>query len=39
MELNRELHMTLVVVTHNLELAALMARRVTIANGQLVDTD
>jgi lipoprotein-releasing system ATP-binding protein len=38
MELNRELHMTLVVVTHNLELAALMARRVTIANGQLVDT-
>ena len=39
MELNRELHMTLVVVTHNLELAALMARRVTIANGLLVDTD
>jgi lipoprotein-releasing system ATP-binding protein len=39
MELNRELHMTLIVVTHNLELAALMARRVTIANGQLVDTD
>lgn len=39
MELNRELHMTLVVVTHNLELAALMARRVTIAYGQLVGTD
>jgi lipoprotein-releasing system ATP-binding protein len=39
MELNRELHMTLVVVTHNLELAALMDRRVTIANGRLVDTD
>ncbi len=39
MELNRELHMTLVVVTHNLALAALMTRRVTIANGQLVDTD
>lgn len=39
MELNRELHMTLVVVTHNLELAAIMARRVTIADGQLVDTD
>jgi len=36
MELNREFHMTLVVVTHNLELAALMNRRVTIANGQLV---
>jgi len=39
MELNRELHMTLVVVTHNLELAALMARKVTIAYGQLVGTD
>ena len=39
MELNREFHMTLVVVTHNLELAALMNRRVTIANGQLIDTD
>ncbi|MFZ0612300.1 MAG: ABC transporter ATP-binding protein [Desulfobacterales bacterium] len=37
MELNRELHMTLVVVTHNLELAALMSRRVTIANGRLVE--
>ena len=39
MELNRDLHMTLVVVTHNLELAALMARKVTIAYGQLVGTD
>jgi lipoprotein-releasing system ATP-binding protein len=39
LELNRELHMTLVVVTHNLELAAFMARRVTIAEGQLVETD
>jgi lipoprotein-releasing system ATP-binding protein len=39
MELNRELHMTLVVVTHNVELATLMARRVTISYGQLVDAD
>ena len=39
MELNRELHMTMVVVTHNLELASLMARQVTIAEGRLVDMD
>lgn len=37
LELNRELEMTLVVVTHNLELAAFMARCVTIADGKLVD--
>ncbi|PID39223.1 MAG: hypothetical protein CR984_07615 [Proteobacteria bacterium] len=35
MELNREMDMALVVVTHNLELAALVSRRVTIANGTL----
>ncbi len=35
MELNQEMGMALVVVTHNLELAALLARRVTIANGAL----
>ncbi len=35
MELNREFSMTLVVVTHNLELAACMSRRVTIAEGKL----
>jgi lipoprotein-releasing system ATP-binding protein len=35
MELNRELNMTLVVVTHNPDLAALMDRRVTIAEGRL----
>jgi predicted ABC-type transport system involved in lysophospholipase L1 biosynthesis ATPase subunit len=29
--------MTLVVVTHNMELAAYMSRRVTISEGQLVD--
>ncbi len=37
MDLNRELNMTLVVVTHNPELAALMDRRVTIAEGRLVE--
>jgi lipoprotein-releasing system ATP-binding protein len=35
MELNREFLMTLVVVTHNTELASLMSRRVTIAAGKL----
>ena len=35
MELNQELGMALVVVTHNLELAALVSRRVTITNGAL----
>jgi lipoprotein-releasing system ATP-binding protein len=35
MELNQEMKMALVVVTHNLELAALVSRRVTIANGTL----
>ncbi len=34
-ELNRELSMTLVVVTHNSTLASLMSRRVTIAEGKL----
>ena len=38
MELNRELKMTLVVVTHNMELAAYMFRRITIIDGQLVET-
>ena len=37
MTLNRELGMTLVVVTHNPELADLMDRRVTIAEGRLVE--
>ncbi len=37
MDLNRELDMTLVVVTHNPELADLMDRRVTIAEGRLVE--
>ncbi len=34
-ELNRELSMTLVVVTHNSQLASFMSRRVTIADGKL----
>ncbi len=37
--LNEELGMVLVVVTHNLELASLMSRRVTILDGQMVEAD
>jgi lipoprotein-releasing system ATP-binding protein len=37
LELNRELSMTMVVVTHNMELASYMRRRVTISDGQLVE--
>ncbi|UCD77432.1 MAG: ABC transporter ATP-binding protein [Desulfobacterales bacterium] len=36
MELNQEFSMTLVVVTHNTELASFMSRRVTIADGKLL---
>ena len=39
MELNKELRMTLVVVTHNMELASFMSRRVTIEEGMLVETN
>ncbi|RTZ96229.1 MAG: ABC transporter ATP-binding protein [Deltaproteobacteria bacterium] len=39
MALNQEFGMTLVVVTHNPGLAALMARRVTIRGGSLLDTE
>ena len=35
MELNQEMGMALVVVTHNMELAALVSRRVTIVDGAL----
>jgi lipoprotein-releasing system ATP-binding protein len=35
MELNEEMDMALVVVTHNMELAALVSRRVTIVDGAL----
>jgi lipoprotein-releasing system ATP-binding protein len=38
MELNRELHMTMVVVTHNRDLAALMSRHVTLQHARLVET-
>jgi ABC-type lipoprotein export system ATPase subunit len=31
--------MALVVVTHNMELAALMSRRVTISGAKLVETN
>jgi len=34
-ELNREIGMTLVVVTHNLDLAARMSRRMTLTDGRL----
>jgi len=36
-ELNREFLMTMVIVTHNTELASTMSRRITIVDGQLVD--
>ncbi len=36
-ELNQELSMTMVVVTHNMELASMVSRKVTIAAGQLVE--
>lgn len=39
MSLNQEFGMTLVVVTHNMELAAHMSRRVTLSEGSLLDTD
>ena len=39
MELNQELSMTLVVVTHNMELASYMSRCVTIAEGRLRDVN
>lgn len=35
MELNQEMRMALIVVTHNMELAALVSRQVTIASGAL----
>ena len=35
LELNRELGMAMVVVTHNMELAALMSRQATITDGRL----
>jgi len=37
-ELNQELNMAMIVVTHNMELASLMLRCVTIVDGQLIET-
>ena len=37
MELNAELNMTLIVVTHNMELASYMSRNMTIVDGQLIE--
>jgi len=39
LELNRELSMALVVVTHNMELASYMSRCVTIVEGRLQDVN
>ncbi len=39
LELNQDFGMSLVVVTHNLELASMLDRRVTIVEGQLVAAD
>lgn len=39
LELNRELGMSLVVVTHNLKLASLLARQVTIVDGKLEEAN
>ena len=39
MELNQEMNMTMVVVTHNMKLASYMARRITITNGKLVEAN
>jgi lipoprotein-releasing system ATP-binding protein len=36
-ELNRDLGMAMVVVTHNMELASLMQKRVTIYDGRMID--
>lgn len=37
LELNRELGMTMIVVTHNIALAKIMSRRVTITDGTLTE--
>ncbi len=38
-ELNKEFDMTSVVVTHNMELAAYMSRRLTLKDGKLAETE
>jgi lipoprotein-releasing system ATP-binding protein len=37
MELNHEFNMTIVVVTHNMKLAGLMSKRLTLVDGKLVE--
>jgi len=37
LELNHELSMTMIIVTHNAALADIMSRRITIIDGQLAD--
>jgi ABC-type lipoprotein export system ATPase subunit len=37
MGLNQELNMTIVVVTHNMKLAGLMGKRMTLVDGKLVE--
>jgi len=39
LELNREFNVTLIVVTHNMELASYMSRRATIIDGKLVELE
>jgi len=39
MDLNKEFQMTMIVVTHNMELADLMTRKVTLYKGQVIDGD
>lgn len=39
LELNREFDVTLIVVTHNMELASYMSRRATIIDGNLVELE
>jgi lipoprotein-releasing system ATP-binding protein len=38
MELNQEFKIAMIVVTHNMELASFMSRRLTIYDGRLVET-
>lgn len=39
LELNREFCVTLVIITHNMELASYMSRRATIIDGKLVELE
>jgi len=39
LDLNQDIGMTLIVVTHNMELASYMNRQVTIVDGKLVETN